>query len=286
MLYSLTGFGRSRFIVNGDSFVVEVKSVNNRFLNKEIRLPHSYSEFEMEVRADLGKYFKRGKLQVQVRPENRTSLNSRISRFAEEEAKELLRQLQKFDSSIKLRDILNVPGIFYTMEIDSGDQSLRKSFFKAFKKACTECLEFRRREGRNLEKNIKTYKRELSHQIKRLQKNKKVFFKDFEKRFRRKLENYIETKFDDERILTEVAIFVDKHQVDEEIDRLESHMDLFAKTLKQGGEIGRRLDFIVQELNREINTVGSKISDQKFSPIVIDMKDLLEKIREQIQNIE
>ena len=289
---SMTGFGRSEKETEGRRYSVEIKSVNHRFLDISIKMPKALSKFESSIRSIMREYLERGKVDVYISFFNLSpdGATVRYNKGMAAEYLKFLREMQTdfgLDYDIRVSTLSRFPDVFMTDEEELDEDVIWAEFEPVLREALKEIRESREREGGDLKADI----------LKKLEniKNEVVFIEDrapeIIENYRNKLTDRIremlnDAAIDDSRILTEVAIYSDKVCVDEEITRLKSHIDAMTKELNKGGPIGRKLDFIAQEMNREANTTLSKANDIITSDSAIEIKTGIEKIREQIQNIE
>lgn len=292
MIKSMTGFGRGEIAENNRKFVVEMKSVNHRYLDVNIKMPKKLNFFESSIRTELKKYISRGKVDVFITFEDFNENNTSL-KYNKEVAAEYMKYLKQMasdfalDNDIRVSSLSRYPEIFTLEAIDLDEAELWKDLSKAIEKAAEGFVQTRIIEGENLKVDImKKLDNMLEHVVFIEERSPQILKQYHEKIFEKMKELLGDVKIDENRLLTEVAIFADKICVDEEIVRLRSHIETTRKTLQEGGSIGRKLDFIAQEMNREANTTLSKANDLEISHVSIELKTEIEKIREQIQNIE
>lgn len=292
MIKSMTGFGRYETAENNRKFTVEMKSVNHRYLDVNIKMPKKLNFFESAIRGELKNYISRGKIDVFITYEDFSENNSSV-RYNRELAGEYLQYLRQMAEDFGLEDDIRVsalskyPEVFTMEEQNIDEEELWKELQRTVAGAAEMFVRSRITEGEHLRDDLiekldgmlklVDFVAERSPQIVREYRQK------LEERVRELLED---TAVDESRLLTEVTIFADKVCVDEEIVRLRSHIETTRKTLLEGGSIGRKLDFIAQEMNREANTILSKANDLEITSCAIELKTEIEKVREQIQNIE
>ncbi len=292
MIKSMTGFGRYETAENNRKFTVEMKSVNHRYLDVNIKMPKKLNFFESAIRGELKNYISRGKIDVFITYEDFSENNSSV-RYNRELAGEYLQYLRQMAEDFGLEDDIRVsalskyPEVFTMEEQNIDEEELWKELQRTVMGAAEMFVRSRITEGEHLRDDLiekldgmlklVDFVAERSPQIVREYRQK------LEERVRELLED---TAVDESRLLTEVTIFADKVCVDEEIVRLRSHIETTKKTLLEGGSIGRKLDFIAQEMNREANTILSKANDLEITSYAIELKTEIEKVREQIQNIE
>ena len=294
MIKSMTGFGRLRDIENEREILAEVKSVNNRYIDIFVRAPRIYGFLEEKIRRETAKYISRGKVEIYIYIEEKSGDNTKITLNET--------YLENYIAVVKkIRDDYNLPDDISTMRVagnrdiynieklEEDEEALWQSVKSVLGKSFAEFNKMRETEGEKLLADmlarIANCNR-LADEIKVLAQNcKDVYYENF----KQKLKDIIGDAgvvIDDNRILTESAIYADKIEITEEIVRLKSHFQQFEKIVKEKNPVGRKLDFMVQEINREINTIGSKSLELEITNRVIEVKSDIEKIREQIQNIE
>lgn len=292
MIRSMTGFGRCESAEHDRKFTVEIKSVNHRYLDVNIKIPKTLGFFESSIRSELKNYVSRGKVDVFVSYEDLSEKTS-VVRYNKEVAGEYLgylRQMAKdfqLDDDIRVSTLSKFPEIFTMDEVGVDEEELWKELRKAVVGAAQMFVDTRVVEGEHLRDDLI----EKLDGMRRLVDFISARSPQVVAEYRRKLEERVrellaDTAVDEGRLLTEVTIFADKVCVDEEIVRLYSHIETTRNTLLSGGSIGRKLDFIAQEMNREANTILSKANDLETSNCAIELKTEIEKVREQIQNIE
>ncbi len=295
MLKSMTAFGRAVGAGGGKSFVCEIRSVNNRYFDCSVRLPRAYGFLEEKVIGFLRSGgVSRGKLEVSIAVEVTDSVGAVVEPdLAYAEA--YLAALKKLRDRFALTDDISVMTVAQNRdlfivtkpeeEFDRDWEALLPVLGEAFARYNAA----REREGANLRADLIAKRERLAAMTDRIaalsEGNIAAYREKLEARLRQTLEG-LDLQFDSNRILTECALFADKVAVDEELVRLKSHFDAFDEAMKGDGPVGRRLDFLLQEMNREVNTIGSKSNDAAIAALVVDAKCELEKIREQIQNLE
>ncbi len=293
MIYSMTGFGRGDFENSLMRITVEIKSVNHRYLDLNVRLPRRLNPYESLVRNLVKDYVSRGKIDVFITYEDLSGHDTGVCYNRELAAaycgylKEMSEDLGIENNIRGVTAIASMPGVFTLEEETAEDESIGESLTEALKKACESFCEARRREGDSLSRDLLGKLGEMDGCVEQISERSPQIVAAYRERLREKIEELLgDTQIDEARLLTEVAIFADKAAVDEEIVRLKTHIRAMEKELTDGGAVGRKLDFIAQEMNREANTTLSKANDLTLSNIAIELKTLIEKIREQIQNLE
>ncbi len=291
MLKSMTGFGRAEELIENYHISVQIKSVNHRFADFNIRLPRYYSFLEDKLRKDAMTAISRGKVEINISIEQKEDTDYEVS-LNHAVATSYLKALRSLgelnlpdDVTIstlaKFNDVLNIT----YKEVD--ETFIYQIVSAVFQKALNGFMQMRREEGARLEKNLEEHLSSILNEVNAIEARSPETVKEYQQRLTERIMDVLsDTSVDESRILTEAAIYADKVAVDEEIVRLRSHTAAFSAAIKSNQPIGKKLDFIVQEMNREANTIGSKASDLSIAGRVVELKATIEKIREQIQNIE
>ena len=292
MIRSMTGFGRGSLEEEGKSFVVEIKSVNHRYFDLNVKMPRTLISLEDRFRKVINEKVSRGKIDVFI-TQNNYEKEEIVAKFNKNIADSYLRCLEEIRSSYKVQNDISVsliakfPEVISLQKNDEDIDSIWESLVVPLKSALELLVGMREKEGLKLKEDMV----ERCNYVKKLLEEIKLRAPQVSKEYKDKLEQRIKDMFndsriDENRIAMEVAIFVDKSNVDEEIVRLDSHINQMLYTLNLNEAVGRKLDFIVQEMNREANTISSKANDLELVNIVINIKNEIEKIREQAQNVE
>ncbi len=292
MIKSMTGFGRSEIAEGDRKITVEMKSVNHRYLDVNIKMPKKLNFFETSIRNALKQYIQRGKVDIFITYEDYTESNLCV-KYNRELAAEYMKYLEQMsedfalDNDVRVSALSRYPEVLSMEEQTIDEEELWQMLEKAISKAAEGFVETRIREGEHLREDL-TGKLDgmLAHVEYITERSPEIIAQ-----YRQKLEDKVkellgDVQIDENRLLMEVTIFADKVCVDEELVRLRSHIETTKESLLQGGGIGRKLDFIAQEMNREANTILSKTNDLEISNRAIELKTEIEKVREQIQNIE
>lgn len=292
MIKSMTGFGRCEAAENDRKFTVEIKSVNHRYLDVNIKMPKALNFFESAIRGELKNYISRGKVDLFISCENFAQSTSKV-RYHRETAEEYLKYLRKMAEEFGLKDdvsaatLAKFPEIFTMEETGVDEEELWKELHKAVTGAAEMFVETRVLEGEHLRVDLIGKLDGMRELVDFIAERSPQITAEYRRKLEDKVRELLEDACVDEaRLLTEVTIFADKSCVDEELVRLRSHIETTRETLLAGGAVGRKLDFIAQEMNREANTILSKANDLEISNCAIELKTEIEKIREQIQNIE
>ncbi len=292
MIKSMTGFGRCEVMGGSRKYTVEMKSVNHRYLDINIKMPKILNMFESAIRSELKKYASRGKIDIFITMEDFSEVNTRV-KYNKEIAGEYYAHLKQMaedfnlDNDIRVSALSRYPDVLTMEEIQTDEEELWKELQEAFKGAAEQFVESRITEGDHLCQDLVDKLDGMLERVAFIEERSPQIIKEYRDKLEIKVKELLgDTKVDEARLLTEVTIFADKSCVDEEIVRLKSHIATTKATLLSGGDIGRKLDFIAQEMNREANTTLSKSNDLAISNCAIELKTEIEKVREQIQNIE
>ena len=292
MIKSMTGFGRCEVSENDRKFTVEMKSVNHRYLDVNIKMPKKLNFFESAIRALLKDYIQRGKVDIFITYEDMTENNVSI-KYNKDIASEYLKYLKDMaeefglDNDIRVSTLSRYPEVLTMEEQNIDEEGIWKTLEKALRGAAEGFVETRIKEGENLRTDLISKLDGMLSHVDFIKERSPQIIAEYKQKLEDKVKDLLaDVKVDENRLLMEVTIFADKVCVDEEIVRLKSHIETTKATLESGGSMGRKLDFIAQEMNREANTILSKANDLEISNRAIELKTEIEKVREQIQNIE
>lgn len=293
MLRSMTAYGRHDAVIGEKEISVEIRSVNNRYLDLSVRLPRSHSYLEEKIKKELAsRGISRGKIEINVSITNPQGASIAIdSAYAKEyiDALRTLRDEFGLSDDISVMTVARNQEIFKIKRPDVDEEAEWNDLLSALTPAIDGFIAMREREGQNLAEDIKDKIALLRRLAKTVSDSSDEDIKGYRSKLEARLRQVLadnRVTADENRILTECAIFADKVAVDEELVRLDSHFGAFLEFLEAKEPVGRKMDFLLQEMNRETNTIGSKCSDSDIARTVVEMKSELEKIREQIQNIE
>ncbi len=292
MLKSMTGFGRCEIADSDRKVIVEIKSVNHRYCDITVKMPKKLSFFESAIRGLVKKYVQRGKVDVFITYED-FSENRSCIKYNKELAAEYLRIFEQMHADFGIANDICVSGLSrYPDDLTLVDQTMDEEELwhfleQAIAKACEGLVTTRRAEGESLKKDLIAKLDMMLASVAYIEARSPQILMDYRQKLEEKVKELIgSASLDESRIAMETAIYADKLCIDEEVVRLRSHIEATRSALNDGGAVGRRLDFIAQEMNREANTILSKANDLIISDKAIDLKTEIEKIREQIQNIE
>ena len=292
LIKSMTGYGRSVETRNGREFTVEVRSVNNRYLDCAVRLPRLVAFGEDAVKQAVKNTISRGKVDVyvSVRSEGGEQGTVTLNTALAEGYLAAMRQMAEtfgLENDVKVSDLSRLPEVFTVDKPEVDEEALLADLMAVANEALAGYDAMRTTEGAALDHDLRSRGARILELVGQVEKQSPKTVSDYRTRLEAKLREVLaNTAIDESRILTEAAIFADKVAVDEETVRLRSHLEQMNNMLTTGGAIGRKLDFLLQEMNREANTIGSKCTDVRLARIVVEIKAELEKIREQTQNIE
>ena len=294
----MTGYGRSQKILNGRDILVEIRSVNHRYYEYSSRIPRSYSYIDDKLKTLLKTGISRGKVEVSV------SINTiegkdtviAVNKAVAEGYVNALRSLNEemgsngstwLEDDLKLSKLIKLPDIFNIQKTPDDEEQVWNDVSEVTSEALEKFVSMRQTEGERLRNDVIEKSDAILEMVAKVEELSPQTVENYRNRLFKKLSEVLEDKnIDEQRIVTEAAIFSEKIAVDEETVRLRSHISQLRSMLDSDETVGRKLDFIVQEMNREVNTIGSKAQDLNVTRIVVDMKAEIEKIREQIQNIE
>lgn len=292
MIKSMTGYGRSQQVLGGRDITVEIKSVNHRYFEFSARIPRVYGFLEERLKSFLQSEIHRGKTEVNVIINNLDVSNTAVE-INHDLAGAYVSALRQLGQQLNLTDDLSLSAIgrfsdiFIVQKVPEDEEALWTNVHAVASQALEKFLAMRTKEGEKLRDDLLCKLSDIESRVEIIREANPRTVAAYRERLAAKLREVLEGHTADEaRIITEAAIFADRIAVDEEMVRLGSHIHQFRDILGQGGAVGRKLDFLVQEINREANTIGSKAQDAAIAQTVVDLKSDIEKIREQIQNIE
>lgn len=292
MIKSMTGYGRQETVVEGKKISVEIKSVNHRFSDYNIKVPRYYAFLEDKVRSEVSARMARGKVDVFVNIESYEQADKDII-LNEDLAQSYIEALKSLRDKFDLKDDISVMQVARYTEIfqaerrEEDEESLWKNVDGVLLEALEAFCAMRAREGERIEQDLRDRVAFMQQLAQKIDERSPQTVEEYKSRLYDKIQEVLDGQdIEESRVLTEVAIFADKVAVNEEVVRLASHFEEFYGILDSGEPAGRKLDFLIQEINREINTIGSKANDIDIARMVVELKAELEKLREQVQNIE
>lgn len=294
MATSMTGFGRGEGKSERYSFVTEVRTVNNRYLDMNIKLPRKILFLEEWVRQQSKKHIQRGRMEMYIKMETENVSDSEVS-LDLNLAQSYYEVLKQIASTFPVKDDISVihiarfPDVVRSTEAELDTDDIMKALSVSIEAAMMQLCQMRKKEGDLLAEDILERTKTLQKNIDEVEKFSTHIESEYRQKIKARMDEILEMqgyRADEQRILQEAAIYADKSNVTEEIVRFNTHIKQLEETLQSGENIGRKLDFIIQEMNREVNTIGSKSSDIEVTSLVVELKSEIEKIREQVQNIE
>ncbi|MCL2077805.1 MAG: YicC family protein [Oscillospiraceae bacterium] len=292
MIRSMTGFGRSREVIEGRDILVEIRAVNHRYFEFSAKLPRHYNYLEDKLKQLVQEKTGRGKIEVSLSVYNVAGKETQISvnNLVVENYVTALREIKEnlnLNDDLSLSDVFRMTDAFNVLKAETNEDEIWRAVNTVAVSALLKFIQMRENEGQRIKSDLLLKITFIEEKIAEIKKISPETTENYRKKLYDKMKELLEsTAIDEQRILLEAAVFAEKTAVDEEIVRLYSHIAQLREMLDSENTIGRKLDFLVQEINREINTIGSKAQDLRVTKIVVDLKSELEKIREQIQNIE
>ncbi len=292
MIKSMTGYGRSQKILNGRDILVEIRSVNHRYYEYNSRVPRAYNYIDEKLKVLLKSGITRGKVDVSVTISNiegrdtEVALNKGVAEGYIKALRSAAYELGVADD-LTLSNLIRLPDVFIVQKTPDNEDEVWSDVSQVAEEALSRFVTMRETEGEKMRLDVLHKADCILDMVAKVEELSPQTVENYRERLYKKLSEILESKdVDQQRIITEAAVFAEKIAVDEETVRLRSHISQLRELVNSNESIGRKLDFIVQEMNREVNTIGSKAQDLNITKIVVDMKAELEKIREQIQNIE
>lgn len=291
MIKSMTGYGKSSLTKNERNYQIEIKTVNHRYLDISVKMPRQLSYLEDTIKKEIGDKIKRGKVDVFVTFEN-NSLEGREIKINTELASAYIKELRKLAESeniladIQVNDIARYPDVL-NIESSQDDETIKNEILEVIKIAVSSLAEMRQVEGTKMAEDILARLEYIQGKVKEISKLSTGLIEEYVVKLEERLKQILKgQEIDQARLAQEVVIYADKCSVEEEITRLNSHISQFKNLINSEEPIGKKLDFIIQEMNRETNTIGSKANNLEITNRVVDLKTQIENIREQVQNIE
>ncbi len=294
MTNSMTGYGRDQITIENNTINVEIKSINHRFLDVVLKLPRSLLFLEEKIKRIIAKTFHRGRIEVFISIEGTGFVSRTLTTdwaLLDEYMNELKQAKERYQLSgdIPIAMLTALPEIITIHEKEQQPHELIGHVLKSTERAVLKVFEMRKEEGAFLAKDLTDRIKTVQNMVLLIEERRAQVISEYRARILERLHEHLENyqeKIEDHRIYQEISLLAEKGDITEEITRLRSHTELFKETMHQAEAIGRKLDFIVQEMHREINTIGSKSSDSQIGEWTVNLKTILEKIKEQVQNIE
>lgn len=291
MVKSMTGYGKSTLSINSREYQVEIKTVNHKYLDTSIRMPRCLSSLEEDVRKEIASNLKRGKVEVSINFENHgKNINNIV--INTELAKDYIRSLKKLadeeglEANIEVTEITKLPDVL-TIKEDLDNDEIKKELLQVVQDAVNQLIEMRKKEGQKISVVILEKIDKINSKILDISSLSIGLIDEYIVKLEKRIKELLKTDdIDKSRLMQEVVIFADKCSVEEEVTRLKSHIEQLKELINSDGATGKKMDFLIQEMNREINTIGSKANNLDITNNVVEVKTIIEDIREQIQNIE
>ena len=291
MVMSMTGFGRAKKDGNQFSVTIEVKSVNHRFSETNLRMPRQFAVIEDKIKKVINQYIQRGRVELLLTIEgdelvqrslqvNWDLMDQYFSTLSEAKKKYSLQDQVTLSELFKLDQIVSI------VEVEKENEPIYDLVIDVVHLAMEQLVEMRKAEGKELHRVLLSYLLEIQEQVQSISSLAPFVIEQYRERVSKRVNEYVTGLVDENKILTEVAIFSEKADISEELARMNSHVSQFINTMESQSTVGRKLDFLLQEMNRETNTIGSKANDKLIAQHVVEIKSLIEKIKEQVQNIE
>ncbi len=292
MIRSMTGFGRERRVIGSREILVEIRSVNHRYYEFSAKTPRAYGYLDEKLKAFMHDSISRGKVEVSVYIYNQEGVNANIE-INRDIARGYIDALRGAADELALHDdlaltsVMRLPDVFTVVKVIDDEEEIWRQVSEVAQDALKHFVEMRETEGAKMYEDINSRLDFIERTVTEIEKKNPASVDAYRQRLYEKIKEVVgDRNIDEGRILTEAALFADKIAVDEETVRLKSHIAQFRELLNSGEPVGRKIDFLIQEMNREVNTTGSKTQELEITRMVVDMKAEIEKIREQIQNIE
>lgn len=292
MIKSMTGFGRSIYENEGREYIIEIKSVNNRFSDINIKMPRSLNYLEEKIKKEILKSVSRGKVDLYITFNNNSDrgktikLNTEIAKVYINELRKLSEEAEIIDN-INIMDISKFPDVLNIKIEEDAEEIIEKELMIAVNEAIKSFIDMREKEGNKIKQDLENRIGIISEKIEQISNISTGLVEEYIVKLETRIKELLKTDvIDQTRLAQEVVIYSDKCSVEEEITRLNSHISQFLNLTNENIAVGKKLDFLIQEMNRETNTIGSKANNLEITNLVVDIKTELENIREQVQNIE
>lgn len=289
---SMTGFGKAKLEKNNRIYDIEIKTVNHKYRDIIIKLPRSISYLEDTIKKEVSKSITRGKIDIFINYEDYNEqgkdiiVNHSLARKYIEEFTRIASE-NKLSTDIQVIDIAKLPDVFTIKKLKNDEDLIEKEILEVLSSAISNLAQMRLQEGEKIKEDLKERIKEIEKKVKQISENCTGLIEEYIVKLNEKIKEMLKSdSIDEARILTEVVIYADKCSIEEELTRLDSHITQFKELINAKEPVGKKLDFLIQEMNRETNTIGSKSVKLEITNLVIDIKTQLEDIREQIQNVE
>ena len=291
MIKSMTGFGRGKLEVDGREYILEIKSVNHKYSDISIKMPKNFSFVEDEIRKEINKNISRGKIDVNIlylnngNKQEKVIINKALAKNYINEIRQLINEAD-VNSSINIMEIIKLPDVL-NIQSEESEEQITKEIKQVLNIAIEEFLKMREKEGKTIYQDLVNRIDDVNINVEQILRLSTGLIEEYIVKLKKRIEEILKNeKIDKNRLAQEVVIYADKCSIEEEITRLKSHIQQFKELLDIKEPVGKRLDFLIQEMNREANTIASKSASIDITNIVVELKTQIENIREQIQNIE
>lgn len=291
MIKSMTGFGRGKLEVDGREYILEIKSVNHKYSDISIKMPRNFSFVEDEIRKEINKNISRGKIDVNIlylnngNKQEKVIINKALAKNYINEIRQLINEAD-VNSSINIMEIIKLPDVL-NIQSEEAEEQITKEIKQVLNIAIEEFLKMREKEGKTIYQDLVNRIDDVNINVEQILRLSTGLIEEYIVKLKKRIEEILKNEIIDEnRLAQEVVIYADKSSIEEEITRLKSHIQQFKELLDIKEPVGKRLDFLIQEMNREANTIASKSASIDITNIVVELKTQIENIREQIQNIE
>lgn len=291
MIKSMTGYGKATLAIDSKEYQVEIKTINHRYADISVKMPRVLSYLEEDVKKEILKQVSRGKIEVFITYSNSSSENNEV-KINTEIAKLYINELRNLaeaeglQANIEVTEVAKFPDVL-KIKSNNDDEKIKKELLEVVKNATTNLVNMRSAEGEKIQIDLNNRINDIEVKTSEISKLSTGLIEEYVVKLENRIKELLKTEeIDKSRLAQEVVIYADKCSVEEEITRLKSHISQFRKMLESDGAIGKKIDFLIQEMNRETNTIGSKANNLEITNFVIEIKTQLEDIREQIQNIE
>ena len=291
MIKSMTGFGKNNLVINDRNYQVEIRSVNHRYLDINIKMPRQLTYLEEIIKKAISTKVKRGKIDVSISFENNSTegrnvkINTEIAKMYIEQLRKLA-EVENILSDIQVTEITKLPDVL-NINIDQDDDTIKQELLESVSIATDNLIEMKQAEGNKIAEDLIRRINYIEEKILKISKLSTGLIDEYVVKLKTRIKELLQDQeVDESRLAQEVVIYADKCSIQEEVTRLNSHISQFNNLLNSDEAIGKKLDFIIQEMNRETNTIGSKANNLEITNRVIDLKTEIENIREQVQNIE
>lgn len=293
MIKSMTGFGRGEYSDTNYSIKIEIKAVNHRYNDISVKLPRHINYLEENIKKVVKNDISRGKVDIYVNLEyiSESSIDIKVDMNLAKSYKQALDKINNelnLDGDIRINNVLSLPDIITTQRKEISEEEIWEVLKNSLNMALDDIMTMKIREGKELEIDMISHLTKIEEVLNKIEERSPLVVAEYKEKLKLRINDLLDNnaEVDEDKLNYEVAYFADKSNINEEIIRLKSHIGQFKNILKEEDTVGRKLDFLIQEMNREINTIGSKASDIEISSQVVDIKAEIEKIREQVQNVE